>query len=387
MRRTTASEYFARASFLKDKSYVDGPEPFYMPSDSLVTSQWHLKNTGQTGGTAGIDINVTAVWDDYTGAGVSIGIYDDGVDFTHSDLNDNYDASGHLVINGTTYSAMPTTGYHGTAVAGLIAAENDGTGTVGVAYGSSITGVPILRSSMAPDLLASLWEMDRFDIVNNSWGYTTAFQVNANSSDSFWTSFEGALVNAGTGRDGLGTIIVKSAGNNRASGLDTNYDNFTNHRQVIAVGAVDPNGMVSYYSTPGANLLVVAPSSTYGVGLTTTDVAGAAGNNSGDYLSSFGGTSAAAPQISGVVALMLEANPDLGWRDVQEILALSARQVGDPASLTGYEKYAWSYNGADNWNGGGMHFSNDYGFGLVDALAAVRLAESWTLSGHFRERG
>jgi len=381
MRRTNAIDYFSRASFFKENSYSTGPEAFYMPTDSLVSSQWHLKNTGQTGGTAGIDINVSTVWDDYTGAGVSITVYDDGVDFTHSDLNDNYDASQHLVIGGTTYSAMPTTGYHGTAVAGLIAAENDGTGTVGVAFGSSITGVPILRSSMAPDLLASMWQMNRFDIVNNSWGYTTAFQVNANSSDSFWQSFEGALVNAGTGRDGLGTIIVKSAGNNRASGLDTNYDNFTNHRQVIAVGAVDHNGKVAYYSTPGANLLVVAPSSTYGVSLTTTDVAGAAGNNSGDYLSSFGGTSAAAPQISGVVALMLEANPDLGWRDVQEILALSARQVGDPGSLTGYEKYDWSYNGADNWNGGGMHFSNDYGFGLVDALAAVRLAESWTLSG------
>ena len=118
---------------------------------------------------------------------------------------------------------------------------------------------------MAPDLLASLWQMNRFDIVNNSWGYTTAFQVNANSSDSFWQSFEGALNNAGTGRDGLGTIIVKSAGNNRASGLDTNYDNFTNHRQVIAVGAVDHNGMVTNYSTPGANLLVMAPSSSFSV--------------------------------------------------------------------------------------------------------------------------
>jgi Ca2+-binding RTX toxin-like protein len=381
MRRTNSIDYFSSASFFKEGSYSAGPEQFYMPTDSLVSSQWHLKNTGQTGGTAGIDINVSAVWDDYTGAGVSIGIYDDGVDFTHSDLNDNYDASQHLVIGGTTYSAMPTTGYHGTAVAGLIAAENNGTGTVGVAYGASITGVPILRSSMAPDLLSALWEMDRFDIVNNSWGYTTAFQVNASSSDSFWQSFEGALVNAGTGRGGLGTIIVKSAGNNRGSGLDTNYDNFTNHRQVIAVGAVDHNGNVAYYSTPGANLLVVAPSSTYGVGLTTTDIAGAAGHDSGDYLSDFGGTSAAAPQISGVVALMLEANPELGWRDVQEILALSARQVGDPGSLTGSEKYAWSYNGADNWNGGGMHFSNDYGFGLVDALAAVRLAESWTLQG------
>ncbi|MFL6853709.1 MAG: S8 family serine peptidase [Sphingomicrobium sp.] len=381
MRRTFASDYFARAPFLQGNSFGAGPELFYLPSDSMVASQWHLKNSGQTGGTAGIDINVTTVWDDYTGAGVLVAVYDDGVDYTHPDLNDNYDASQQLVIGGTTYSAMPTTGYHGTAVAGLIAAENDGSGTVGVAYGADITGVPILRSSNAPDLLASLWEMDRFDIVNNSWGYTTPFQVNASSSDSFWQSFEGALANAGTGRGGLGTIIVKSAGNNRSSGLDTNYDNFTNHRMVIAVGAVDHNGAVSYYSTPGANLLVVAPSSTYGMGLTTTDIAGAAGSNSGDYVSNFGGTSAAAPQVSGVVALMLEANPDLGWRDVQEILALSARQVGDPTALTGSEKYAWSYNGAGNWNGGGMHFSNDYGFGLVDALAAVRLAESWGLSG------
>jgi Ca2+-binding RTX toxin-like protein len=353
-----------------------------MPTDGLVSTQWHLKNTGQTGGTAGVDINVSAVWDDYSGAGVSIGVYDDGVDFTHSDLNDNYDASQHLVIGGVTYSAMPSGNqYHGTAVAGLIAAENDGTGTVGVAYGSTITGVPILQSAMAPHLIAALAEWDRFDIVNNSWGYSTPFQVNANSTDEFWRSFDSVITSAGAGRDGLGTIIVKSAGNTRASGNDTNYDNFSNHRQVITVGAVDHKGMVTNYSTAGANILVTAPSSNLSVGLTTTDVAGASGNNSGDYLSSFGGTSAAAPLVSGVVALMLEANPELGWRDVQEILALSARQVGDPGSLTGYEKYGWSYNGADNWNGGGMHFSNDYGFGLVDALAAVRLAESWALQG------
>ena len=71
MPRTFARDYFAPASFLKNSSAVDGPEPLYMPSDGMVSSQWHLKNTGQTGGTAGIDINVSAVWDDYTGAGVS----------------------------------------------------------------------------------------------------------------------------------------------------------------------------------------------------------------------------------------------------------------------------------------------------------------------------
>jgi subtilisin family serine protease len=80
------------------------------------------------------------------------------------------------------------------------------------------------------------------------------------------------------------------------------------------------------------------------------------------------GTSFSSPVVSGVAALMLDANPGLGWRDVQEILAATAGRTGSPAG--------WSFNGADNWNGGGMHVSHDYGFGLVDAYAAVRVAES-----------
>src|SRR5207244_4216516 len=71
------------------------------------------------------------------------------------------------------------------------------------------------------------------------------------------------------------------------------------------------------------------------------------------------------------VALMLQANPRLGIRDVQQILAYSARQT-DPTNPT------WHINDAINWNGGGLHVSNDYGFGLVDAAAAVALALSWT---------
>ena len=91
MLRTATREYFASDSLIKLTSSA-GPQLFYMPTDSLVSSQWHLNNTGQTGGTAGIDINVSAVWDDYTGAGVSVAVYDDGVDFTHSDLDGNYDS-------------------------------------------------------------------------------------------------------------------------------------------------------------------------------------------------------------------------------------------------------------------------------------------------------
>ena len=65
---------------------------------------------------------------------------------------------------------------------------------------------------------------------------------------------------------------------------------------------------------------------------------------------------------------MLQANPNLGWRDVREIV-YSSRHVGSAvgAARIGYEDNAWGFNGADNWNGGGLHFSNDYGFGLVDA--------------------
>ncbi|WP_152986643.1 S8 family serine peptidase, partial [Pseudovibrio sp. POLY-S9] len=70
------------------------------------------------------------------------------------------------------------------------------------------------------------------------------------------------------------------------------------------------------------------------------------GSTFGDDYEATQGTSFAAPIVSGVVALMLEANPLLGWRDVQEILALSAKQVDDPST-------EWSTNGASTWNGGG----------------------------------
>ena len=133
------------------------------------------------------------------------------------------------------------------------------------------------------------------------------------------------------------------------------------------MAGTDWSGFVAPISTPGASILVSAAAT----GVLTTDRVGIAGYADGDYVSAVSGTSLAAPQVSGVVALMLEANPGLGFRDVQEILAYSARNP--TASWTG-----WQVNGAANWNGGGLYVSHDYGFGLLDAYAAVRLAESWT---------
>jgi subtilisin family serine protease len=150
----------------------------------------------------------------------------------------------------------------------------------------------------------------------------------------------------------------------------------------VVVAAVNQNGFVSSYSSYGASLLVSAfggPAEPRQI--VTTDRVGADGYNPNGDFTYFAGTSAAAPMVAGVVALMYDANPNLGWRDVQSILADSARHVGSAVGggAAGSERFPWQWNGADTWNGGGLHFSNDYGYGLVDALAAVRLAETWLI--------
>ena len=120
-------------------------ELYSIPTDTLFVNQWHLLNTGQNGGTPGVDINVTKVWDEFTGAGVHVGIWDDGVQYTHHDLDGNYDASLHIPNTsggGIMIRCLKVSvRLMAPAVAGLIARENNGVGTVGVAYGASITGV------------------------------------------------------------------------------------------------------------------------------------------------------------------------------------------------------------------------------------------------------
>ncbi|MBU7583365.1 MAG: S8 family serine peptidase [Nostoc sp. TH1S01] len=344
-----------------------------IPSDSLFSSQWYLHNTGQSGGTPGVDINVVDVWDDYTGNGVLVGVIDDGVDYNHYDLNDNYDTTQDYDILNQDSDPFPTLfdDDHGTSVAGIIASEANGVGTVGVAFNATITGIRAIPGYIE-DAADALWRAANFDVVNNSWSFGGSF-----FSDNFYTfpQAEQAIANAVTnGRNGLGTAIVFAAGNDRERGDNTNYHNFQNSRQVITVAALDNHGLATSYTTPGASILVSAFGSDIFGSIVTTDRQGSAGYSFGDYNYSFNGTSAAAPQVSGVVALLLEANPNLGYRDIQEILAYSARQ-NDVNNQGG--NYSWQINGAKNWNGGGLHVSHNYGFGLVDAHAAVRLAETW----------
>jgi Ca2+-binding RTX toxin-like protein len=369
----------------QDASTPGTPVMFWIPSESRFDKSWHLLNTGQSGGTPGMDINVTPVWDDYTGRNIKLAIYDNAVEYDHPDLAPTYDDSLHLTLSGVVWEASPRSyassggggDVHGTSVAGVAAAAANGLDGLGVAHGARLVGVPVLRSTDTLWYTQAMPEMRQFDVVNHSWGFTDAFHVNRDSG-AYAGMFNGIRDAVAQGRGGLGTILVKAAGNGREANQETNQENFGNDRRIVHVAAVDNKGDVAYFSTPGASLLVSAP----GVNLVAPDLAGAAGDSSGDYKTNFSGTSAASPVVAGVAALMLEANPALGWRDVHEILALSARRVGSTGSTPiGEELYGWTINAAPNWNGGGMHFSNDYGFGLVDALAAVRLAETWTANG------
>ena len=111
------------------------------------------------------------------------------------------------------------------------------------------------------------------------------------------------------------------------------------------------------------------------MGKTTTDRTGSAGYVSGDYDSEFGGTSSSTPTAAGVVALMLEANPNLGWRDVQEILLRSAKKV-NPSDAD------WKTPVAPDK----INHNNKFGGGLIDAAAAVGLATAWTNLGEQLKR-
>jgi subtilisin family serine protease len=120
----------------------------FNPTDPLFDRQWHFDRIG----------NIRAIWEEYNGAGVHVGVYDEGIEQTHTDLNDNYDASLEFSYNG----AIPNTGAtgpHGTSVAGLIGAEANGEGTVGIAFGASLTSVNIFDST------SDLYIKDRKSVV------------------------------------------------------------------------------------------------------------------------------------------------------------------------------------------------------------------------------
>lgn len=350
------------------------PRSRTLPNDPLFYDQWHLLHQNQPLVSTGTDVNVIDLWQygnepsGNRGAGIRVGVVDDGVDLQHEDLAANMDVENDYDWNGRDDLPLPgRNNPHGTACAGIIGAiGNNGRGVIGVAPESKLVAMRLIggRSTDRTEAAAMTFRQELIPIKSNSWGPEDA----PNRIEGPGPLTRAALAHAATqGRDGKGTIFVWSAGNGGDFGDNCNFDGFSNSIYTIAVGAVDSRGRRAYYSEPGANLICCAPSDGFfGTAMiSTTDRTGTQGYSLDDYAWDFGGTSASCPTVAGVVALMLERNPSLHWRDVQEILLRSSKRLQSTSPQ-------WQVNSA------GLAFHPDFGAGIVDAAAAVEMASSWS---------
>jgi subtilisin family serine protease len=323
-----------------------------IPNDTYFPEQWHLNNTGQSGGTPNADINAPEAWEITTGdPSIIVAVLDEGVDTDHPDLIDNI-VPGYDFDSNDSDPNPTGDGAHGTTCAGLIAGKgNNGIGITGVAWNCKIMpiripfgDVTVIESDVAT---AIRWAANNgVDILSNSWGWSGEY-----TSPTIHSAVTDVTEQGGIGREGKGCVVLASAGND---GSIIRYP--ARYDEVIAVGATNKNDVRWSYSCYGPELDIVAPSGNTNLNgdIWTTDIAGAAGYNNRDpcildYTDKMGGTSVACPIAAGAAALILSIGPNLTNSDVQDILQISAVDLGAP--------------GRDNY----------YGYGRVDARYALVL--------------
>ncbi|MBA7602614.1 hypothetical protein ES703_09710 [subsurface metagenome] len=333
-----------------------------IPNDTYFPNQWHLNNTGQSGGTPDADIDATLAWEVSTGdPDIVVAVVDSGVDTGHPDLINNI-VPGYDFYEDDNSPEPYGDDAHGTACAGLIAAQgNNGLGVTGVVWDCKIMPIRIVDWGQAgliteADIAnAFRWAAGNgADVLSNSWGSSWPMPV-------VRSAIVAVTAPGGTGRDGKGCVVLAASGN-WPSGGPVWYP--AKYPEVIAVGATNHNDIVWYYSGCGPELDIVAPSGgAYDWGaefnLWTTDIAGSAGWDRYncnplilDYTDQMGGTSGACPVAAGTSALILSVDPNLTNIRVQSILQISAIDLGEP--------------GRDDY----------YGYGRVNARSALALAQA-----------
>ncbi len=358
---------------------VDGLNLTGSYGDEFFDKQWHILSLGtevNDNGFAtiyGNDLNVLGLYHRYMGYNggnnIIVQVVDNGVDADHEDLADNMD------IARSYYGIIPTQGdpspivatdTHGTEVAGIIGARAfNGKGVRGIAPFVKIAGSNYITYQSVTNLEKVWYSGDganEIAITNNSWGsyYNTS------------TVYE-LILQYGTTylRDGKGRIYVFSAGNDRGDNGSANLHYMKNNRYGVAVAAVRHDNTYAVYSTPGSNVLVSGYAGDYSstsptIGTTTVMGQGTPGaggdtwaeDTAGNYTYAMNGTSAAAPVVSGSLALVLEACPDLTWRDVKYLAAKNSVKIDS-------DNATWVQNSAGFWH------SVDYGYGLINPKGMI----------------
>ncbi|KAJ6652158.1 hypothetical protein lerEdw1_013142 [Lerista edwardsae] len=373
-----------------------------VPTDPWFHKQWYMNNDVVP------DLNVLSAWSQgYTGSGVVVSILDDGIEKDHPDLVANYDPLASYDFNDNDPDPQPRynswdENRHGTRCAGEVAAiANNVVCGAGIAYKAKIGGKELIVHSekwdparymgSGPSVIRRLWLLkipfraefrglplgvrmldgavtdiveaqslslnpQHIDIYSASWGPEDDGKTVDGPGTLATEAFHKGVLN---GRSGLGSLFVWASGNGGLRYDNCNCDGYTNSIYTLSVGSTTENGQVPWYSEACASTLTT----TYSSGtkdekqIVTTDLRHACTDK-------HTGTSASAPLAAGMIALALEANPALSWRDMQHLVVRASK----PAHLQ-----------ADDWsvNGVGRKVSHHYGYGLLDAGDLVDLAKKW----------
>ena len=400
-------------------------------------------------GSIGVDLNVDSpITAGYTGLGITVAVIDAGLEIAHEDLLSNVvSGKSYDFLNGDYDPTNPSLdGDHGTSVAGIIASRGwNNKGGRGVAPYAGLVGYNYLKYQSVSAETQS-WGQDNslasdVSIFNMSYGTTYCGGSQYCFPNWIGSTKENALINGvDTLRNSKGSLYVKSSGNGFKSNA-TNGSSCGEYNQdtdgamsctadiidsrhtlpyIAVVGALDANNIKTSYSTPGPSLWVSSYGGEYGTdvnygygdstshpAIMTTDQTSCAQGYVGEfgrrynafnndlsphpenincnYVSTFNGTSSAAPNVSGSMVLILEANPTLTWRDVKHILATTSKKVDVDRTYSRNEivQYEWETNAA------GYEHHTWYGFGAIDVEAAINAALNYSAGslGTFQTTG
>ncbi len=376
---------------------------------------------------AGLDARIVDVWArGYTGQGIVIGVLDDGVELDHPDLAVRRDLSVDIdskgLVAGGTGAHLTDTDGHGTCVAGVAAAiGGNGIGIRGLAPGAQVASINAKHNTGIDDWyvhpVGYYWQagLEYQDQMGSGelaklTALTSAPVIQVKNSSTKTILFDapetyGEVYSAIARTAASGVITTLAAGNmrrTRQQEANTNFENASPY--VLNVAAVGSNGQVARYSNFGASVFVATLSeSSYwnlagvkgdtvyadGLGVYATDRRTRRGNNYDgntssvflpdlddlDYTAQFDGTSAAAPTLAGMMAVLKQANPGADVRMAKHLLARTCRVVdeGDQSAAS-----TWTVGGVKHtgWqtNAAGLRFNPSYGFGLPDVTALALLA-------------
>jgi len=334
-------------------------------NDPQLGEEWYIQTNRER--SIHTSMGVTGAWEQgLTGRGVVVSVLDDGLESNHSDIAENYDPYASTDLNDRDSDPNPRydptdENKHGTRCAGEIAmVANNGVCGVGIAFNSGIGGVRMLDGTVTDRLEAQAltFNLSHVDIFSASWGPNDDGVTVEGPGTMAAQALEKGITH---GRNGKGVIYSWASGNGGRMQDNCNCDGYTSSIYTLSVNSASEHGRYPWYSELCSSTFAAAYSS----------------GNGGDHqvVSSdirnrctirHTGTSAAAPMAAGIFALLLEANPELTWRDVQHLVALTSK-VGPLSDEKGWYK-----------NAAGFCVNLAFGFGLLDAKALVDAANPQT---------